>query len=313
MRGGLKNKRLWINLFITVAVATSVILTWLMHKYVGEIRQVYVPEEDIYALAFNIGFRWSSLLGMVAIVLFQTALYISASCEKKYFYEILVSGIWGANAIIFPLIESSSRIYFYLRLRDDYGYDLDFGFYRVWNYMGYGINLIVAVLVIRYFYKWLFYEESSIVVERKTHNKWNLLALIMGVIGSVLLVIRSFTNIWYILLCAGTIAVSWFVLKKVEVLWIKLGLDKCRKRDTSLIDKVLVKLSLSEPDDYDDEIDEFEAAKYTLDLLIMFYETLEKEPFSDNVKKEYMIRMIRKMRTDYNRLEATEEENSDGF
>lgn len=79
----------------------------------------------------------------------------------------------------------------------------------------------------------------------------------------------------------------WFVLKKVEVLWIKIGLDKCRKRDTRLIDKVLVKLSWSESDDY-------------------------KEAFSDNVKKEYMIRMIRKMRADYNWPETIEEENSDG-
>ena len=37
-----------------------------------------------------------------------------------------------------------------------------------------------------------------------------------------------------------------------------------------------------------------------------------KEAFSDNVKKEYMIRMIRKMRADYNRPETIEEENSDG-
>lgn len=51
----------------------------------------------------------------------------------------------------------------------------------------------------------------------------------------------------------------------------------------------------------DDAADDVEMTKYTLDLLLTFADKLEAEPYDDKTKKEYIIRMIRKLRDNYDK------------
>ena len=66
----IKNKRFWVNVFILLSTISVILLCYLMHRYVGEIRSEYLSEEGVFAIPFNIGFRSSVLFGAVAIVLF---------------------------------------------------------------------------------------------------------------------------------------------------------------------------------------------------------------------------------------------------
>ena len=56
---------------------------------------------------------------------------------------------------------------------------------------------------------------------------------------------------------------------------------------------------LSLDDDDADDVDDVEMTKYTLELLLTFADKLEAEPLADKTKKEYMVRMIRKLRDNY--------------
>ena len=52
-------------------------------------------------------------------------------------------------------------------------------------------------------------------------------------------------------------------------------------------------------DDDADDVDDVEMTKYTLELLLTFADKLEAEALDDKTKKEYMVRMIRKLRDNY--------------
>lgn len=45
------------------------VLIFLMHKYMGDVEAVYIPEEKVYGMPLHIGFRWSVALGMLGVIL----------------------------------------------------------------------------------------------------------------------------------------------------------------------------------------------------------------------------------------------------
>lgn len=283
----IKNKRLWVNAFILLSTISVIILCYLMHQYVGEIGSEYLSEEGVFATPFNIGFRSSVLFGAVAIVLFQLVLYVAANCNQTYFYDAWLSGVWFANAILFPAISGNSKIFFCLR--DNNRYFISTELYKIWNGMNAGIYVVVALIILKYLYIRLFQSGKDIHAKRKTCSPFT---IVMAMLGVALLILRSYTNPWYIGVCCGTFILSWFVLKQAEKLWLRY--DLAQTGDISLWDAILNKLIGIEEDEED-----FEETKDTLDLLIGYYNKLEEAPLSDFEKKEKMIDMIRELRNNY--------------
>ena len=292
----IKNKRFWVNVFILLSTISVILLCYLMHRYVGEIRSEYLSEEGVFAIPFNIGFRSSVLFGAVAIVLFQLVLYAAANCNKTYFYDAWLSGVWFANAILFPEIAGNSKIFFCFR--DNNRAFLTTEWYKIWNGLSVGIYVVVALIILKYLFILLFQSGKEVHAKRKACSPFT---IIMAIIGLALLILRSYTNLWYIGVCCGTFILSWFVLKQAEKLWLRYGLSQTG--DISLWDAVLNKLIGLEEDE--EECDE---TKDTLDILIGYYNKLEEKPLSDSEKKEEMIHLIREMRKNY---DAPEENTAD--
>ena len=212
-----RKKRFIVIITILLLVIFGILLTYLMHRYVGEIAPVYYGWEGVYGIPYNIGFRASTLCGVAALVLFQVALYITTGCDYEFFIETMISGVWLADAIIIPEISSNSRIFFFLRLRDDIGFDMGYDFFRTWNYIEIGIYMVIVAIVLWYLDKLICGNDR--IDDEKTRHTVRVFRLLMTAIGVVLLLVRSYTNIWYVLLCLIAFVISGVVLKRIEASW----------------------------------------------------------------------------------------------
>lgn len=80
----------------------------------------YVEQIHGYGYKFNIGFHWTTLLGMLGIILFLTGIYLLLDL-KKYVIEMVASSVFLINFSAWDFFISTSETYYRLVL----GYEGD--------------------------------------------------------------------------------------------------------------------------------------------------------------------------------------------
>lgn len=208
-----KNKKT-VNISILFEIFMGVVLIFLMRRYVNEDWGEFIPAENTYAIPFNIGFRWNTLLGMVGTIILQLAAYTYVGCARRYLLKVISWGVWICNAIIYPIIAANSRIYIDIEVRMRFEQKIGIVLSKIWDNMGY---CSYAVLVI---YVLVFFIAGFFVLDIQKNKAYLSVTKFIDVffisMGAIFLIIRSFTNVWYIALCVGTILISYVLLLVFE-------------------------------------------------------------------------------------------------
>lgn len=206
------NKRILVNILIAVSVVVAIILMISVNQMMGSIEQQYLPQEGVYGIPLNIGFRWSAVLGMCGAIIFQCSLYAMVSCKRKWKSFVCMAGIWLYGIIVLPAINSNSRICIIIRLRD-WGCDIVEAI-RIWDYLSLFSYLVLGVICFIFLWKWIAVRPDDGCEKKSILNR--MMIIIWGVCGIVLLFLKSFTNPWYLGLCGFTCVVVWFLLGFLE-------------------------------------------------------------------------------------------------
>lgn len=75
----------------------------------------YIEQIHGYGYKFNIGFHWTTLLGMLGIILFLTGIYLLLDL-KKYVIEMASSSVFLINFFAWDFLISTSETYYRLVL-----------------------------------------------------------------------------------------------------------------------------------------------------------------------------------------------------
>ena len=124
-------------------------LILLMHRYMGDVKSIYLPEAKTTGMPFNIGFRWSVILGMIGVILIQVVMYVWTYCNKNWKLFTWATGIWIYSAIVFEYVSSSSKLGFFFILRDNLQYSNPDIIYSVWakaNMLVYAILFVIGLI-----------------------------------------------------------------------------------------------------------------------------------------------------------------------
>lgn len=229
-----KNKRNVKNIIILVMLTLGIVFIWIMKKIGVEVIPNYIPEEDVYGIPFNIGFQFSVIFGMLGSLLLQSALYCMVFCQKQWKAFALVSGLWIYFTITPEVIVHNSATFCNIFMREH-------GLKRIYfrevfsnlRTVGYILLVIVALIGL---YHW-FVGTTINEVDKKKCLIRNLLSVIIGVAGLIILVLLTFTNGWYIGLCVVTSVVSIFVLNYLERYWARFDFLPRNTNYREIIDK----------------------------------------------------------------------------
>ncbi|MGN0424224.1 MAG: hypothetical protein ACI4FY_02825 [Acetatifactor sp.] len=201
-------------------------------------------EEGISLIPFDIGFRWETLLGMFAVILIQMAMYALMHCKREW--KLLV---WTIGTTFFHVagfndfFAGSSRLYLEFELRER-GIETGIGFADVWERIRIGTFVGIAVLCL-YLFFWML--RTKFDFKREKYAKRNaVISCVTIPVNIALLVLTSYTNPWYLLLCLLFGFIGWLVLCVEEKAWSRLGLDKL-------------------PFFFEDELDELDEIDFELD------------------------------------------------
>ena len=69
-------KRIITDVVSVGMLLLAVGLILLMHRYMGDVKSIYLSEVKTTGMPFNIGFRWSVILGMIGVILIQVVMYV---------------------------------------------------------------------------------------------------------------------------------------------------------------------------------------------------------------------------------------------
>ena len=217
--------RVIVNAAIILLVAFGFGLIYLMQQNMGEIEQIYIAEAGVSGIPFNMHFRMISILGMLAVILFQISLFVMVNCKREWRTLTWSTGFLFYHIAGFhSFIAESSRIFLQCTLRD-YGYDFGYEFVRVWTYLDYVIYIMLILVGILYVARWLFFDETDLCDYARIQKRNTFFVIVNAIVGISLLILKSFTNIWYLVLCLVSAITSWFLLKKAENLWNKYKMD----------------------------------------------------------------------------------------
>lgn len=282
------NKRIVNNIFIFCMLILGLVLIWIMNKLGVVVTPDYVPEEDIYAIPFNIGFQMPVVLGMVGSLLLQSAIYCMMFCQKEWKLFVLATGVWINFTMVPWEIIDNSAIYIKISLRER-------GFTGIWfrevfknlRYFGCIFLVIVGLIAL---YHWFI--GTTINEENKKKRLLRIVtAIFVGVVGVIILGLFSFTNIWYIGLCLVTGVLVLLLMKCLERYWAKYDFIP---RNTKY--RVLEEDLDTEDIEFDlpENKDEREMGLQVMDSLVDFAEELDKMTIDEKDKKEHLIYMIKK-------------------
>lgn len=210
----IKNRSVIYNLSIVISITIGIGLIALMKLFVIEATAVYLPKENAYGYPFNFGFRWSTILGMIAIILIQSSMYAMVSFRKKYKIVTWIFGIWLQCAIVFNDVFISSRIYSFLYFRDNGFESISEVIDSKWDYMNNISWSVIGIIGLMYFSKWLGVNFRK--NERRTKPILNILMLILVVCGIFCLASVSCSNIWYFGICIIFDLMAWIALSILE-------------------------------------------------------------------------------------------------
>ena len=193
-------KRIIIDVVSVGMLLLAVGLILLMHRYMGDVKSIYLPEAKTTGMPFNIGFRWSVILGMIGVILIQVVMYVWTYCNKNWKLFTWATGIWIYSAIVFEYVSSSSKLGFFFILRDNLQYSNPDIIYSVWAKANMLVYAILFVIGLIYLSKWL----------RK------FVSVIFIILGTLILVVETYKNSWYLISCIVASMVSWRLLSKLE-------------------------------------------------------------------------------------------------
>ena len=143
-------KRIITDVVSVGMLLLAVGLILLMHRYMGDVKSIYLPEAKTTGMPFNIGFRWSVILGMIGVILIQVVMYVWTYCNKNWKLFTWATGIWIYSAIVFEYVSSSSKLGFFFILRDNLQYSNPDIIYSVWakaNMLVYAILFVIGLLL----------------------------------------------------------------------------------------------------------------------------------------------------------------------
>lgn len=220
----LTGKKLAVNLTGICLMLLAVGLL-VLTKYFFEKNGVPTYEEEgIHSIPLDLGFRWEALLGMLAVVLIQSAAYVLMHCKREW--KLLV---WTIGTLFFHLagynayFVHSSGLVLNFELRER-GIETGVCLAAMWEKLPYGIFLGIAVLCLYYLF-WMI--RTKYEFKRKKYAKRNaVISLVTLPVNIALLVVTCFTNAWYLLLCLLFGFIGWLFLCIEEKGWNRLGLDK---------------------------------------------------------------------------------------
>lgn len=203
---------------ITDAVSVGMLLLavgliLLMHRYMGDVKSIYLPEAKTTGMPFNIGFRWSVILGMIGVILIQVVMYVWIYCNKNWKLFTWATGIWIYSAIVFEYVSSSSKLGFFFILRDNLQYSNPDIIYSVWAKANMLVYAILFVIGLIYLSKWLFGTNEKSPTTPKVRK---FVPVIFIILGTLILVVETYKNSWYLISCIVASMVSWRLLSKLE-------------------------------------------------------------------------------------------------
>lgn len=284
-----RDKRVVRNMIIICMMFLGIAFIFCMNKIGVEVTPNYIPEEDVYGIPFNIGFQFSTIFGMLGSLLLQLALYSMIFCRKDWKLFVWSVGFWIDFTIAPEVIANHSATFLHIVLREQ-GIK-NSGFREVFNnlrFIGFMFLIIVAIIgLYHWFIGTTINEEEN---KKKCHVK-NLISVIIGVVGFMILFLFAFKNGWYIGLCLVTNVLSIFALRFLERYWTKADLSMESKK--VIIGNMSARVIESEPQN---NMNEEEMVLQAFDALIDFVNQLDKLKIDENTKKEHLIYMINKYR-----------------
>ena len=284
----INDRRMANNIIIFSMLVMGVVFIWIMNRLGVVVTPDYVPEEDIYAIPFNIGFQMSVILGMVGSLLLQLAIYCMMFCQKEWKLFVLSTGVWINFTMVPWEIIDNSAIYIKISLRER-------GYTGIWfreifmnlRYLGCIFLVIVGLIAL---YHWFI--GTTINEENKKKRLFRIVtAIFVGVVGILILGLFSFTNIWYIVLCLVTGALTLLLMKCLEGYWAKcdfISRNTNYREIAEDLDTEAIEFDLP------DHKNEREMGLQVMDSLVDFVEELDKMDIDEKAQKEHLIYMIKK-------------------
>ena len=188
-------KRIITDVVSVGMLLLAVGLILLMHRYMGDVKSIYLPEAKTTGMPFNIGFRWSVILGMIGVILIQVVMYVWTYCNKNEY------------------VSSSSKLGFFFILRDNLQYSNPDIIYSVWAKANMLVYAILFVIGLIYLSKWLFGTNEKSPTTPKVRKFFPVIFIILG---TLILVVETYKNSWYLISCIVASMVSWRLLSKLE-------------------------------------------------------------------------------------------------
>lgn len=240
----LTGKKLAVKLTGLCLVLLAVGLLILVRYLFKESGLPVHKEDEISLIPFDIGFSWIALVGMLAVLLLQAGMYALMHCKREW--KLLV---WTIGTTFFHLagyneyFAYSSGLFLKLQLQEREiaaGIDL----VGIWEKMRLGVLVGITGLCLYLIY-WMI--QTKFEFKRKQYSKRNVVISCVTIPVSIaFLVLTSYTNPWYLLLCLLFGFIGWLVLCVEEKGWNRLGLDEL-------------------PFFFEDEIDELDEIDFELD------------------------------------------------
>ena len=259
-------------------------------------------------LPFNLHFHPAALLGMVSVILFQIMLHLIAAGDKKWRFLT-----WSTGFLMFHFcgyvryLSSISRTFTMLYLRDVLEFDIEIVHKLTkdeWYYPMFAVFFFSILTGFMYFGKWIGWSEDSDRNENAVQLRNKVMGILILIFSITVLVQRTFTNPWYLVLCGICSAVSLPVLILVEKICASMGLDSLLKNGVlpdGFFDGLLCLIFDVGLDEYDIEDDDDDiwtgTTRYTLDLLLKFADDIERELPDDTSRKEALVMMIKELRS----------------
>lgn len=206
-----------VNFMASVGlVILGVGLLILMNLLIGDIRTTYDKLAGTYVMPFNIGFRVSSILGMVAVIAFQMSLFLLVRCNEKWLTPIWGLGLLFDNIAGYRYMSNASRKWIDIALSNSSS-----NVYKIWRISEIGLFALI-VMVFLYFIGRYFKVNNYLLVKRKNNNPTEPENYVIGFIFLLSLagvIIRYFSNSWYFLICIIGAVFSYLILTEAELTW----------------------------------------------------------------------------------------------
>ncbi len=128
---------------------------------------------------------------------------------------------------MFEYVSSSSKLGFFFILRDNLQYSNPDIIYSVWAKANMLVYAILFVIGLIYLSKWLFGTNEKSPTTPKVRK---FVPVIFIILGTLILVVETYKNSWYLISCIVASMVSWRLLSKLEKyvnhIWMKKFQDK---------------------------------------------------------------------------------------